>query len=256
MDDVPLFHRHIFCLLIVYTEYMWPSTQGSGRIDMVPSTCSSGFPTCSLWSTKYFSLTHFYIASMWTSSLQKSNGRLASVLFVSAFCSGLSKSTVYAMSNSGIYYRLLYPSSRSGNDPPRNCIDVSCKRRVGELISFGSSDKYHILECDMISQKHKLVSHLLHFYSSCQRSLLLFLELYSHSNKVLGLDVRGVWLYFSASFRWCSLSDCQLQAKSYEVMCYLHCKSCRVQLMRSSAPSIMLRLYRWYIKLSSALRAQ
>jgi hypothetical protein len=40
--------------------------------------------------------------------------------------------------------------------PPKYCVDLSCKRRVGELISTGLSDKYYILECDMILHRPRV----------------------------------------------------------------------------------------------------
>jgi hypothetical protein len=64
--------------------------------------------------------------------------------FASAFCSGFVNSTVYATSNSGTYYRLSCPSSRSDDDLLEYCVDVSRNCRVGEVTSLGLSDNYYV----------------------------------------------------------------------------------------------------------------
>jgi hypothetical protein len=98
MDEVPSLHRDVFCLLIVYTEYVWLSSESLilphwwdldvSIWSLVDLVC--GLSNLSLWCIKYFFPVHLHIASIHgLLSSDSSRRRPISISFAFAFCPGL-----------------------------------------------------------------------------------------------------------------------------------------------------------------------
>jgi hypothetical protein len=81
--------------------------------------------------------------------------------------------------------------------------------------SLGLSDDYYVLECDTISQNHEFVFHLLHLFL-LSRIVALIPRMHSHSDNILGLNVKGVFSHFPASLRWSLLSIITHRLRSYK----------------------------------------